>query len=193
MFRRLYAWTLRLAAHPRAGLALFGVSFAESSFFPIPPDAMLVPMVLARRDRAFRYAAICTIGSVLGGLAGYAIGALLLESVGKPILAFYGAMHAFEDLAVLYQEWGLWLILIKGLTPIPYKVVTIASGAFHFDLLVFVLASILTRGVRFYAEAALFWYYGEPIRRFIERYLTPLAWAFLILVIGGFAALKFLF
>jgi membrane protein YqaA with SNARE-associated domain len=129
---------------------------------------------------------------VVGGLAGYAIGALLLDSIGRPILDFYGATHAFDDLALLYQEWGLWVILIKGLTPIPYKVVTIASGAFHYDLLVFVLASILTRGVRFYAEAALFWHYGAPIQRFVERYLTPLAWGFLILVIGGFVALKFL-
>jgi membrane protein YqaA with SNARE-associated domain len=154
---------------------------------------MLVPKILAARDRAFRIATVCTAASVAGGLAGYAIGALLFEGVGRPILEFYGATEQFEDLAGLYREWGLWVILIKGLTPIPYKVVTIASGAFNFDLATFIAASIATRGVRFFLLAAVLWYWGPSVRTYLERYLGPIAWGTLVLIVAGFVALRWAF
>ena len=190
MFRPLYDWIIRLAAHPRALHLLALVSFAESSFFPIPPDAMVVPMVLANRPRAMAIAAVCTVSSVLGGLAGYAIGYYLFETVGAWLIALYGLEQGAQDFQSWYAEWGIWVILIKGLTPIPYKLVTIASGAAHFNLLAFTLASIATRGVRFFAIAALLSIYGEPVRAFIEKRLDTIAWAFLILVVGGIVAVS---
>ena len=193
MMRRLYNWIMRQAAGPYATPVLALLSFLESSVFPIPPDVMLVPMCLANRRRALFYAMVCTIASVLGGLLGYAIGYYLIETVGRGIIHFYGLDQAFEDYKTLFKEWGLWIILIKGATPIPYKVVTIASGAASFDLTVFILASILTRGVRFGAEAVLLWYYGEPIRAFIEKRLNQLTWIFLACLIGGFVAIRFIF
>ena len=192
MLRRIYDWVMRLAHHPRAAWALFAVSFAESSFFPIPPDAMLIPMVLADRRKAWVYALICTIASVLGALLGYWIGHALYESIGKPIIAFYhldAAMQAFID---EFNEYGLWIILIKGLTPIPYKIVTIASGVAGFALTPFILASIVTRGFRFFLVAGLLYFFGEPIRDFIERRLTLVTTVFIVLVVGGFIALKYL-
>ena len=191
--RPLYDWTMRMAAHRRALPILAALSFAESSFFPVPPDAMLVPMVLAARSKAWRIAGVCTIASVVGGFAGYAIGALLLDRVGRPILEFYGVMDSFTALMRLYQDWGLWIILIKGLTPIPYKVVTIASGAFGFDLATFAIASLVTRGARFFLVAALLWRFGPPIRDFIERYLGLLSFVFLAALIAGFVAIGWLF
>ena len=157
MFRSLYDRMLRLAAHRRALPALALVSFAESSVFPIPPDAMLIPMCLAARDRAFRFAFVCSVASVLGGVLGYAIGYFAYETIGRTIVAFYGLESAMENYRALFAVWGLWIILIKGLTPIPYKVVTIASGVAAFDPAVFVVASIVTRAGRFYILAALLW------------------------------------
>ena len=183
---------MRLADSPKALWALFLVAFAESSFFPIPPDPMLVPMVLANRRRAFTFASVCTVASVLGGIAGYFIG-YALEGLGSSILSFYGHPDAMGEFQKMFAEWGLWIILIKGLTPIPYKLVTIASGAAHFDLFTFVWASILTRGARFFLVAALLWKYGEPIRTFIEKRLTLLTWLFLIALIGGFVAFRYMF
>ena len=193
MFQRLYDRTMSLASHRHAMRVLALVSFAESSIFPIPPDAMLIPMVLAHRDRAWAMAAVCTVASVLGGILGYIIGYFLFEAVGRPILDFYGFQDEFQRFADAYNRWGLWIILIKGLTPIPYKLVTIASGAAHFDLFTFVWASIVTRGARFYLVAALLWKYGEPIRTFVEERLTLLTWLFLIALVGGFVAVKYLF
>ena len=193
MMRRLYNWIMRQAAGPYATPVLAFLSFLESSFFPIPPDVMLIPMCLANRRRAMFYALVCTVFSVLGGLLGYAIGYYLIETVGRGIIHFYGLDHAFEEYQAMFQEWGLWIILIKGMTPIPYKIVTIASGAAHFDLVVFVLASIATRGVRFGAEALLLRVYGEPIRVFIEKRLNQLTWIFLACLIGGFVAVRFIF
>lgn len=181
---------MRMAAHRHALLALGLVSFAESSFFPLPPDVMLVPMVLASRERAWRIALVCTVTSVLGGMLGYAIGSLLFDAVGRPILDFYGATDQFDALAELYREWGLWVILIKGLTPIPYKVVTIASGAFAFDLPTFIAASVVTRGARFFLIAALLWCWGPAMKATIERYLGPITWGTLALVVLGFVALR---
>ena len=193
MFRALYDWTMRQAARPHADRALAVVSFLESSVFPIPPDVMLIPMCLADRSRAFRYAAICTIASVIGGLFGYAIGYFLLETLGRWVIDLYGygeKWQAFED---AYAEWGVWIILIKGLTPIPYKIVTIASGAAHFSLAVFIIASITTRGLRFFLLAGLLRAYGAPIQEFIEKRLTILGWIFLIALIGGFVVVRYAF
>ena len=192
MSRRLYDWAMREAAGPRAVPALAVLSFAESSFFPLPPEVMLVPMCLADRRRALYFAAICTIASVLGGLAGYAIGYYTFETIGLWIIRIYGGGDKFESLRNLYQEWGFWFILIKGLTPIPYKLVTIASGVFKLDLSVFVIASIITRGIRFFAEAALLHFYGEPVRTFIERHLGPITWISLFILIGAYVAVRYL-
>jgi len=193
MLRRLYDWVIRLASSRYAIPAMGVVAFAESSFFPIPPDVMLIPMVLANRAKAFRIALVCTICSVLGGLLGYAIGYYFFETVGGWLVKTYGMQSGLEKFRAQYTEWGIWVILIKGLTPIPYKLVTIASGAAHFDLFTFVWASIVTRGARFFIVAALLWKYGEPIRAFIEKRLTLVTWLFLIVLIGGFVAVKYLF
>lgn len=191
MFRGLYDWTMRLAARPDAIRAMAVVSFAESSFFPIPPDVVLLPLVLAQRAKAFLIAGVCTIASVLGGLAGYAIGYYLLETIGLWLLRAYALEAGYAQYQAAFAEWGLWIILIKGLTPIPYKLVTIASGAAHFDLLVFVLASIVTRGTRFYLLAALLWRFGEPIRAFVEKRLDLLGVVFLVVLVGGFVVVRY--
>ena len=191
--RRLYDWVIRLAGHPRAIPAMGVVSFAESSFFPIPPDVMLVPMILANRQKAFTIAFVCTVCSVLGGLLGYAIGYYFFETIGAWVVKTYGLQAGLEKFRDEFTRYGTWVILIKGLTPIPYKLVTIASGAAHFDLFTFVWASIVTRGLRFFLVAALLWKYGEPIRAFIEKRLTLVMWLFLIVLVGGFVAVKFLF
>src|SRR5918998_1057220 len=168
MMQRAYSWMMRTAAHDKAPQALFWVAFAESSFFPIPPDVMLIPMVLAKPAKAWVYATICTVGSVLGGIVGYTIGYFLYETIGLWLIQAYGLAKQFEAYRAAYNEWGLWIILIKGLTPIPYKLVTIASGAAAFDFWVFIAASIVTRGARFFLVAALLYWLGEPIREFIE-------------------------
>jgi membrane protein YqaA with SNARE-associated domain len=192
MLRRLYDWIIRLSGSPRAMPALAAVSFAESSFFPIPPDAMIVPMVLAQPKMAWRIAIVATSASVIGGLFGYAIGYYLYETLGRWLVDLYGMQEGFDSFHQQFNEWGLWIILIKGLTPIPYKIVTIASGLAHFNLPVFILASIVTRGGRFLLLAALLRIFGEPIREFIERRLTLVTTGFVILVVGGFIALRYL-
>ncbi|MGE0658404.1 MAG: YqaA family protein [Reyranellaceae bacterium] len=192
MFRRLYDWMMRLAGHRRAIPALAAISFAESSFFPIPPDVMLVPMVIAQRSKAFLIAGVCTLASVIGGLFGYAIGFFLFETIGAWVISVYhleGAMQTFRD---EFAQYGTWIILVKGLTPIPYKLVTIASGVAQFDLFTFVWASIVTRGARFFLVAALLWKFGEPIRAFIEKRLELVTWAFLVALVGGFVVVKYL-
>ncbi len=193
MIRRLYDWVIGLAGHRRAIPAMGAVSFLESSFFPIPPDVMLVPMVLARRDKAWTIATVCTVCSVLGGLMGYAIGYYLFETIGAWVVKVYSLQGALDNFRAGFEQYGVWIILVKGLTPIPYKLVTIASGAAHFDLFTFTWASILTRGARFFLVAALLWKFGEPIRAFIEKRLTLLTWLFLIALIGGFVAFRYLF
>lgn len=193
MFKALYNWTLALSASPRAPQALAAVSFAESSFFPVPPDVMLVPMTMAKPERAWRYAAICTIASVLGGLLGYAIGALLYDTLGAWLIKFYGYGDKMDGFRALYQEHGHWIILIKGFTPIPFKLVTIASGLAGYDLVWFIALSLLTRGARFYLVAGVMNRFGVPIRRMIEENLTLVGIISLVALIGGFAAAKFLF
>jgi len=193
MIRSLYDWVIRLAAHPRAVPALGVISFLESSVFPIPPDVMLIPMVLANRAKAFTIAAVCTVTSVLGGLLGYAIGYYAFETIGEWVVRTYHLEAGLEAFRAGFDKYGVWIILIKGLTPIPYKLVTIASGAAHFDLLTFVWASIVTRGARFFIVAALLWKFGDPIRTFVEKRLTLLTWLFLIALIGGFVAFRYIF
>ena len=192
MLRGMYDWLIRMAEHPRALWALAVVSFAESSFFPIPPDVMLLPMVIAKRSRAWLIAGVCTLASVAGGFLGYAIGYYLFATIGAQVLEFYGLQKGFEAFQHQFAEWGLWVILIKGLTPIPYKLVTIASGAAHFDLLTFGLASLVTRGARFYLVAALLYFFGEPIRNFVEKRLTLVTTAFVVIIVGGFLAIAYL-
>ena len=192
MLRRLYDRVLALAGSPRAGLWLAVVSFVESSFFPVPPDALLIPMVLARPDRAWRLAFVCTVASVAGGALGYLIGYALFNVLAEPILRLYHYQDAFAAFQAKYAEWGLWVILIKGLTPIPYKIVTIASGAARFNFGIFMLASAATRGVRFFAVAGLLRTWGEPVRAFIEKRLTLVTTALLIGIVGGFLLLKYL-
>lgn len=193
MLRSLYNWVLGLAGRPQAPWALGAVSFTESSFFPIPPDVMLVPMTLARPDRAWFYAALCTVTSVAGGLLGYAIGALLYDSVGVWLFRLYGLTAGADAFRAAYAEYGHWIILLKGLTPIPYKLVTITSGFAGYDLFWFTVLSIVTRGARFGLVAALMGRYGPAIRSLLDRHLGLATAVLAICVIGGFAALKFLF
>jgi len=192
LLRRLYDWTMTLASGPHATRGLAVVAFLESSMFPIPPDAMLVPMVLAQPARAWHLAMIATAASVTGGLAGYAIGYFLFETLGQWIIQLYGLGARFDDFQRTWNEWGLWIILIKGLTPIPYKIVTIASGLAKFNLGIFVLASLLTRGARFFLVAALLRAFGAPIRTFIEQRLTLVTTSFAAIVVLGFVALRYL-
>jgi membrane protein YqaA with SNARE-associated domain len=187
MFRALYDWTLRLAGHRHAMRSLAVVSFCESSFFPIPPDVMVVPMVLARRDQAYLIATVCTLSSVAGAILGYAIGYFLYDSVGQWLIDVYHMGARLEGLRALYAEWGAAVILIKGLTPIPFKLVTIASGFFAFNFPLFLLLAAITRGARFFAIAWLLKRYGAPMQEFIEKRVTLIGWSFLVLLIGGFA------
>lgn len=189
--RKLYDWTLRIAAHKHAVWGLAAVSFAEASFFPIPPDVILIPMCIARRKKAFFYATLCTISTVAGGLLGYAIGYYLYETVGHRIIELYGVTDRFDELKIKYDEWGGWILFIKGMTPVPYKILTILSGVMHLALPVFIFASIAGRALRFFLVAWLVWKFGEPIKTFIEKYLTWVAFGALILLVGGFAAIKY--
>jgi membrane protein YqaA with SNARE-associated domain len=193
MIQAAYDWTMRMAGHRRAPEALCAVSFIESSVFPIPPDVMLVPMVLANRTKAWFYAGLCTVASVLGGLAGYAIGYFLFDAIGRPLLDLYGYASKFKEFASYYNEWGAWIVFFAGVTPFPYKVITIASGTTGLSLPVFIIASVLARGLRFYVVSALLYRFGEPIRVFIERRLGLLLTLFLLLLFGGFVALRYLF
>ena len=193
MLRRLYDWTLSLAAKPSAPYALAAVSFAESSFFPVPPDVMLVPMMLARPDKAWFYAGICTIASVIGGLLGYAIGALLYDSLGTWLFQLYGLTQGAEAFRRSYAEYGHWIILLKGLTPIPYKLVTITSGFAGYHLGWFIILSILTRGARFFIIALLMSKFGPRIKSIIDNNFNLVAGLAIAAFIGGFVAFRYLF
>lgn len=192
LLRRLYDWTLSLATTPYALWALAAISFAESSVFPIPPDLLLIPMVIAAPHRAFRIAAVCTAASVAGGAFGYLIGWGFFEQVGRPVLEFYGKQDYFGQFAARYNEWGAWAVLIGGLTPFPYKVITILSGATGLDFAIFMVSSLIARGARFFVVAALLWRFGSPIRDFIERRLALVFTAFLVALIGGFVVAGYL-
>jgi membrane protein YqaA with SNARE-associated domain len=193
MFRRLYDWTLSLAQSPRAPTALAAVAFAESSFFPIPPDVLLVPMALAKPKRAWNYAAICTIASVAGGVVGYGIGYLLYDTVGKWLIGLYGYGEKVDALRAFYDEWGALFILIKGVTPIPYKLVTIVSGLLEYNLLLFIVLSVLTRGARFFLVAALLHRYGDQARTMLDRHFGIFIAVILVFIVLGFwLAAKFI-
>ncbi|WP_371170959.1 YqaA family protein [Aliiroseovarius sp. 2305UL8-7] len=192
MIRRLYDWTMGLADTRHALWALAVVAFLESSVFPIPPDVLMIPMIIARPSRAFIIASVALAASVLGGAFGYFIGWGLFESVGQPVLEFYGKTGEFAHFTETYNEWGAWAVLIAGVTPFPYKVITILSGATGLNFGVFMIASVIARGLRFFVVAALLWKFGAPIRDFIERRLGLMFVLFCVLLIGGFYVVKFL-
>lgn len=193
MLRRLYDWTLSLAAGPRAEQALFGVSFAEASFFPLPPDILLVPMTIAQPEKAYRLAMLCGIASTLGGMLGYAIGALLYDTLGLWIIQLYGYGEKMDVFRDAYAKWGMWIILLKGLTPIPYKLVSITSGFAGYDIWLFFALSLVSRSLRFLAVGWLLKRYGEPVREFIEKRLELSAILLLIVIVGGFVVVKYVF
>lgn len=191
MLRKTYDWVMGLAGSRQAPSALAAVSFAESSFFPIPPDVMLAPMVLARPEKAYIYASICTAGSVFGGMFGYFIG-YHLGPLGLWLLTLMGHADGQAAFEKWFADWGLWVILIKGLTPIPYKLVTIASGLAHFSFFTFIWASVVTRGARFFLTATLIKYFGPAVREEVEKRLALYTTLGVVVLVGGVVALKFL-
>lgn len=192
LMQTLYDWMMVNATGRNARTTLFIVSFAESSFFPIIPDVMLIPMMLADRKQAFRLAAWCTLASVLGGILGYGIGVFLYDSVGKWLISLYGYGDKVDEFRAFYAEWGAWVILVKGVSPIPYKVVTIMSGFAAYSFPMFMLLSIITRGARFTLWAILLYIYGEPIREFIEKRLELVLFATFITIMIGFLLATYL-
>jgi len=192
MIRSLYDWTISLAASRHALWALALVAFVESSVFPIPPDVLMIPMILAAPRRAWLIAGVALVASVLGGLAGYFIGAGLFETVGRPVLEFYGKTDAADEFAQRFNDYGAWAVLVAGVTPFPFKVITIMSGWTGLSLPVFILSSIVARGLRFYIVAVLLWKFGSPIRDFIERRLGLVFTVFVVLLVGGLYLVKFL-
>ena len=192
MLRRLYDWIMGFAGHPRAMWVLAIVSFAESSVFPIPPDVLMIPMILARPSRAWAIAGVCLIASVLGGMLGYAIGYFAFEEVGRPIFEALGKLDRIEEFNERFNGVGFWAVLIAGITPFPYKVITIMSGWTAMPLATFIVTSIIARGIRFFLIAGLLWKFGAPIRDFIEQRLGLMFTLFVALLIGGFYVLRFL-
>jgi len=192
MIRGLYDWTINLASTRYALWALALVSFAESSFFPVPPDVLMIPMIIATPHRAYRIALVCLIASVLGGMLGYFIGAQLFEVVGRPLLEFYGKTDAADVFNAQFRDWGAWAVLIAGITPFPFKVITIMSGWTGLSLPVFVVSAIIARGARFFIVAGLLRYFGAPIRTFIEKRLGLVFVVFVALLLGGFLVLRVL-
>jgi membrane protein YqaA with SNARE-associated domain len=192
MLKRLYAWTIRMAEHPNALWVLALVAFVESSFFPIPPDVIMIPMILAQPRRAWLIAGVALAASVLGGLLGYAIGGLAFETIGEPILASLGKADSMAEFSTRFNDMGFWAILTAGVTPFPYKVITIMSGWTGMALTTFIMTSILARALRFFVVAALLRTFGAPIRDFIELRLGLMFTLFVVILVAGFAAVKFL-
>ncbi|MGH1459800.1 MAG: YqaA family protein [Paracoccaceae bacterium] len=192
MIKRLYDWTLAMADHPRAIWVLALVAFVESSVFPIPPDVLMIPMILAAPHRAWKIAGVALLASVAGGIMGYAIGAFAYETIGQPVLAAMGKADAMEAFNTRFNDFGFWAVLAAGVTPFPYKVITIMSGWTAMPFATFMATSILARGLRFFIVAALLYKYGAPVREFIEKRLGLMFALFLIFFFGGFYALKFL-
>jgi membrane protein YqaA with SNARE-associated domain len=186
MFKKLYDWTMSLSASPRAPFALGAIAFAESSFFPVPPDVILVPMSLAEPKRAWHFATICTIASVAGGALGYAIGSLFYDTIGQWLIGLYGYGEKMEALRVFYDKWGAIFILVKGLTPIPYKLVTIVSGLMAYNFPLFIVLSLITRGARFFILAAAINRFGDPIRDKLERHFGLFMASLAMIVVAGF-------
>ena len=192
MIRRLYDWTLSLVDSPHALWALAVVAFIESSVFPIPPDVLMIPMIIARPNRAFLIAGIALVASVLGGMLGYAIGAFAFESIGQPILQSLGKADSMAEFNTRFNDLGFWAVLVAGITPFPYKVITIMSGWTGMPLATFIITSIIARGLRFFVVAALLWKFGTPIRDFIERRLGLVFTVFCVLLIGGFLLVRYI-
>ncbi len=192
MIRALYDWTMRLGESKYGFYGLLFIAFIESSFFPIPPDILLIPMVLSMRTSAFKFAFWATAASVAGGALGYGIGMFGYEMIGKPLLAFYHYQEQFEIFKTTFNEWGAWAVFVTGVTPFPYKVITITSGVTELNFGVFMLTSVAARGARFFLVAGLLYYFGAPIRGFIEKYLGPLFVIFCILLIGSFFIIKYM-
>ncbi|MBT6803945.1 MAG: DedA family protein [Verrucomicrobia bacterium] len=190
--RHSYEWTIAWADKPQGTWALFLIAFAESSFFPIPPDVLLIALCVGAVTKSFRFAAICTLGSLIGGAVGYGIGAFGYETIGEPIVNAYHGEAVMAKIKTWYDAYGFWGNLLAAVTPIPYKVFTIASGVFKFSFGEFMLASIIGRSLRFFAVAGLMVAFGPRIKSFIEKYFNWCAWGFMILLIGGFALLKYL-
>ena len=192
MLKRTYDWVLSWAHSPYGVPALFILAFAESSFFPIPPDVLLIALVLSRPSKAFTFATVCSIGSILGGIFGYAIGLYLMDLVGEHIIALYGLTGKFEYIQELYRNYDAWAVGIAGFTPIPYKAFTITAGAFKINFPVFVAASFVSRSLRFFIVSLLIYRYGKPIKSFIERYFNILSILFVLILVGGFILLKYI-
>jgi membrane protein YqaA with SNARE-associated domain len=192
MIRRLYNWTLSLAHSPYALWALAFVAFIESSVFPIPPDLLMIPMIIASPRRAFVIAGVATVASVLGGVLGYGIGMFAFDSLGQPILQALGKAHSMEEFSTRFNDMGFWAVLVAGITPFPYKVITIMSGWTAMPLGTFIATSILARALRFFIIAALLWKFGAPIRTFIEKRLGLMFTAFCIVLVGGFVLVRYL-
>lgn len=192
MLRRLYYKTMEFSTHKNALWILAAIAFVESSVFPIPPDVLLIPMVLAARNNAWKYAAICTLASVLGGLLGYYIGAALYEGIGRPIIDFYHLHDEFTLFTLKYDEWGIWIVVVSAITFLPFKLATIASGVADLDLLNFVLASTGGRAIRFFIVAALLYQFGQPIRNLVERNLGLMFVIFSVLLVGGVLLIKWI-
>ena len=190
MVRRLYDWVLNWAHSPYGGVALFVLAFTESSFFPIPPDVLLIALAVSIPAKSFRYALICSVGSVAGGIFGYLIGLYLMDAVGYNIIEFYGVADKYEYVQELYRTYDAWVVAVAGFTPIPYKVFTISAGAFEINFWVFVIVSAISRAARFFILAAVIYKFGKPIKAFIDRYFNILSIAFMVLLILGFVLIK---
>lgn len=189
--QRLYDWTLRSAETRHAVWALVGVCFLQSLVLPVPPDLLLIPMVLARRAKAWLFATIATLSSTAGGVVGYAIGYFLYETLGEPLLGLWGYEGRLEVFETYRREWGAWIVVAGALTPLPYKLVAVACGAARLDLVAFVLTSLVSRGLRFYVEATVLWRFGPRVRTLIERHLSAATVIGLILVVGVFLLIRF--
>ena len=192
MIRRLYNWTLSLAHSPYALWALAFVAFIESSVFPIPPDLLMIPMIIAAPRRAFVIAGVATVASVLGGVLGYGVGMFAFDSIGQPILQALGKAHSMEEFSTRFNDMGFWAVLVAGITPFPYKVITIMSGWTAMPLGTFIATSILARALRFFIIAALLWKFGAPIRTFIEKRLGLVFTLCCIVLVGGFVLVRYL-
>jgi len=189
--RGLYDWVVGLANRPNSGRALFGIAFAESSFFPLPPDLLLIPLGIGDPKKTLRFAGICTAGSLLGALLGYLLGQEFYELIGRKIVEFYGAGEQYERVQALYQEWDAVAVLVAGFTPIPFKLFTIAGGVFQINLATFLLATLVSRGARFFLLGGLIAWFGPAIGDFVDRYFNLLSIVFMILLLGGFWILKY--
>jgi len=191
MLRKFYDWIMGFASHPKSVWILGAVSFAESSFFPLPPDPLYIAMLLNNKKRVWEYATICTVTSVVGGWFGYYIGYAFYETIGQWLIEVYHMENSFNSIQATFDKWGFWFISFKGLTPIPYKFVTLASGLVHFDFMLFTIASVIARGMRFFMIAVLFWYYGPEMKAYIDKNLTFVTSVSAFALVFGFLILSY--